>query len=159
MKNTPKLQDTLEVFLEDLEKLKEQLKGLYGFEPMINSKIEAIKDSKVKLDMAPLRNWKYDFLDSLQSENNKLNALLKKSEDRLEKINAKRKEKLIHFYIYTGVAFLIAVGGMYFGFSTQKELNQLEPEINRLEYYNTKLLKFIKEKEQIEEFTIWLEEK
>lgn len=152
MKSKPKLQDTLEVFFGKLDSVEEALGGFEGFEITVNSKIKELQTSRVKVNLEPVIEWKRDLINDLSNQKSEFTSLLEANTSQLEEINQERKQKFVQFYIYTGIAFLIALGGMFFGIRAQINQSQLMSENAELKQHNISMFEFIQEKEKTEEF-------
>lgn len=159
MRNTPKLQDTLEVFLDKLDSVQEALKGLDRFELTADSKIKELKNSKMDVRIEPIQKWGKELINELSNQKFEFSSTMNRGASLLKEINEKRKEKLTHFYMYTGIAFLIAVGGMFFGIKAQMNQRQIKSEKDQLEQQNFSMFEFIKKQGQVNEFREWLGKK
>lgn len=159
MRNKPKLQDILEVFNGKLDSLEEALRELERFEITIDSKIKELQTSKVKVGLEPAREWKKGLINDLSNQKSEFTSLLEANTSQLEGINKEREEKFLQFYIYTGIAFLIALSGMFFGIRAQISQSQLTSEKAELKQHNISMFEFIKENENTEDFRKWLDTK
>lgn len=175
MSKAPKLQDTLEVFYKKLNDVEKELKNFKHTEASLSSKIEEFKAVKFNLNLEPLQEWSsgfeknlanwrtelYSRFDASISHLDKINkntvSMQENSRSQLEETYKNREKRLTNFYIYTTIAIIIALGGMYFGIKKSLEGSQLKSKNSTLEYHNSSMFEFINEKEQIEEFDAWLD--
>lgn len=159
MKATPKLQETLEVFLEEIESLKDSIAYTKPLSSILKNGIEEIKSVKIVPDLRLFNESKSDLLASLQKQNSKLQATFENNQKQLEELLKKNKANSSSLGFYLLVAFSIAVGASFFWINAQISNSKLKDEITSLKSYNTALGEYIKESKQIDKYNKWLEEK
>lgn len=146
-KATPKLKDVLEVFMEELEELK---KGLRLFQ-------KTLLEHKIEPNVAPLNQWAARFLDLFQQSIEKENGLFQERLQRAEELIRNANRKMYHFYMYTAISFLIAIGSTLYSANLHVELTQVKKE-KQEEARKAKIEKqFIEETGAMEEFKDWFE--
>ncbi len=154
-----KLQDTLEIFMEELEKIQASIGSIKEINPTIDSKINEIKKLALKVEISNLESANQLFLKNIENQYLKFDETTKRHIKILEKIIQKEKNYFNKYYkIGIGflVAFLISITLTVKSYYRSKQLEtkyQLEMSKNRI------LSDFIDEKNLNKSFEKWLEKK
>ena len=86
-----KLQDTLEVFMEELEKVQNSIDSVKEINPIIDSKINEIKKLALKVEISNLESANQLFLKALGNEYLKIDEITKQHIESLKNIMQKEK--------------------------------------------------------------------
>ncbi|MBM7421051.1 MULTISPECIES: hypothetical protein [Chryseobacterium] len=157
MKATPKLQDTLEMFLEQIDGLEASLKEMKNVSPNLSAKINELKTIKIEPDLKYLQTMHAKNISEFSEEINRLMLLFDQNQTSLKTILNENKQKISHFYIYILVASLITIGAVYFGIKGMNSQSQLKSQIDSVKSYNQDLEGFIEHSKQLEKYNKWLE--
>ncbi len=159
MKATPKLQDTLEVFLEQIEDIKVLMSETKNIAPELNNKIQSLKQIKIEPNLDQLTLTSTKIKTELSKEIGRLEILFQNNYEKLEEIQKKKKEGLSNYFFYLLVAFAITSGAIFFGISGQNSKSTIKDDLAKVKSYNTVLEEYIKESKQIDKYNKWLDEK
>ena len=157
MKATPKLQDTLEIFLEQIDGLEASLKEVKSVSPNLSAKINELKTIKIEPDLKYLQTMHARNISEFSEEINRLTLLFDQNQTSLKTILNENKQKINHFYFYILVASLITISAVYFGIKGMSSQSQLKSQIESLKTYNQDLEGFIEHSQQLEKYNKWLE--
>ncbi|OBW40052.1 hypothetical protein AB670_03615 [Chryseobacterium sp. MOF25P] len=157
MKATPKLQDTLEIFLEQIDGLEASLKEMKNVSPNLSAKINELKTIKIEPDLKYLQTIHARNISEFSEEINRLTLLFDQNQTSLKTILNENKHKISHFYFYILIASLITIGAVYFGIKGMNSQSQLKSQIERVKSYNQDLEGFIEHSQQLEKYNKWLE--
>lgn len=163
------LKDILPIFLEELEKVEGQMSKLdsriqmlleYRPEPNTTSVEKLIEEHQSNLNNAGeyLIRSHTIFSDKVNEEKSSLEDLFAQNQEKLVKINTGKKKKLRSFYLYTAIAFIVAILSISYGLIKQLKLNEMTAEYNTENEINIELFNFIQEKELIDEYREWYEQ-
>ena len=101
-----KLQDTLEVFMEELEKVQASISSFKEINPTIDSKINEIKKLALKVEISNLESANQIFLKNLEKQylmiDEKTNQHLKNFEKMMQK-----EKSYFNRYYKIGISFLV----------------------------------------------------
>lgn len=103
-----KLQDTLEVFMEELEKVQNSIDSIKEINPIIDSKINEIKKLALKVEISNLESANQLFLKNIENQYLKFDETTKRHIEILEKITQKEKNYFNKYY-KIGIGFLVAL--------------------------------------------------
>lgn len=159
MKATPKLQDTLEVFLEQIEDIKVLMSETKNIAPELNNKIQSLKQIKIEPNLDQLTVTSNKIKTELTQEINRLGVLFQNNYEKLEEMQKKNKEGLSNYFFYVLVAFVITSGAIFFGISAQNSRSKIKDDLAKVKSYNTALQEYIKESKQIDKYNKWLNSK
>lgn len=159
MKATPKLQDTLEVFLEQIEEIKVLISETKNIAPELNVKIESLKQIKIEPNLDQLKLTSNTIKTDLSKEISRLEILFQKNYQKLEEIQSKKKEGLSNYFFYLLVAFVITCGSIFFGINGQNSKSKIQDDLAKVKSYNKALEEYIKESKQIDKYNKWLDGK
>lgn len=157
MKATPKLQDILEVFLEQIDGLESALKEMKNISPNLSAKINELKSIKIEPDLKNFQSLQSNHTANISGEINKLAELFGDNQVQLKAILHESKNKYTQFYLYILAAFLVTSGAIYFGVAGRKAEYQLNSQIENLKSYNKDLENYIKDSKQVEKYNKWIE--
>ena len=154
-----KLQDTLEVFMEELEKVQNSIDSVKEINPIIDSKINEIKKIALKVEISNLESANQLFLKELENQYLKIE---KKSKLHLESIENRiiTEKNYFNKYYKIGIGFIVAfllsitlVVKFYY------QSKQFEREYQYEKSKNRVLSNFIDEKKLNNSFERWIDEK
>lgn len=154
-----KLQDTLEVFMEELEKVQASIDSIKEINPNIDSKINEIKKLALKVEISNLESANQLFLKNIENQYLKIDETNNKFLKNLEKMMQKEKNYFNRYYkIGVGflVAFLLSITmaiNFYLQSKEFEKVHQYEKSKNRV------LSDFIVEKNLNKSFEKWLDKK
>ena len=154
-----KLQDTLEVFMEELEKVQNSIDSVKEINPIIDSKINEIKKLALKVEISNLESANQLFLKNLENQYLKIEKTSKLHLESIE--NRMQKEKnYFNKYYKIGIGFLIVfllsitmAIKFYYQSQDYKKDYQYEKSKNRV------LSDFIDEKNFNKSYEKWLDKK
>ena len=154
-----KLQDTLEVFMEELEKVQNSIDSVKEINPIIDSKINEIKKIALKVEISNLESANQLFLKDLENHYLKIE---KNSKHHLESIESRiiTEKNYFNKYYKIGIGFIVAfllsitlVVKFYY------QSKQFEREYQYEKSKNRVLSDFIDEKKLNNSFERWIDEK
>ena len=154
-----KLQDTLEVFMEELEKVQNSIDSVKEINPIIDSKINEIKKIALKVEISNLESANQLFLKELENQYLKIE---KNSKHHLESIESRiiTEKNYFNKYYKIGIGFIVAfllsitlVVKFYY------QSKQFEREYQYEKSKNRVLSDFIDEKKLNNSFERWIDEK
>ena len=154
-----KLQDTLEVFMEELEKVQSSIDSVKEINPIIDSKINEIKKIALKVEISNLESANQLFLKELENQYSKIE---KNSKQHLESIENRiiTEKNYFNKYYKIGIGFIVAfllsitlVVKFYY------QSKQFEREYQYEKSKNRVLSNFIDEKKLNNSFERWIDEK
>ena len=154
-----KLQDTLEVFMEELEKVQNSIDSVKEINPIIDSKINEIKKIALKVEISNLESANQLFLKELENQYLKIE---KNSKLHLESIENRiiTEKNYFNKYYKIGIGFIVAfllsitlVVKFYY------QSKQFEREYQYEKSKNRVLSNFIDEKKLNNSFERWIDEK
>ncbi|MFN3019932.1 hypothetical protein ACK1KB_02950 [Chryseobacterium sp. TY3] len=157
MKATPKLQDTLEVFVDQIEDLKGSISQSKAVAMFLTKRIEELKMVKIEPDLKQFNDSKSKMVSDFERQTLRVADLLEQNYLKLDELQRKRNSSFSSYPLYLLFAFFIAAAGIYFGISNQKSKSQLQEEYNTTKSYSNSLEKYIKESKQIDMYNKWLE--
>lgn len=158
MRNTPKLQDTLEIFLEELKKVDNVNESLKKIDSSIGKKIESIKSSQVRVDLSQLRTIKKDLTNKLDTNKENLEVLFRENRIELVKLQEKEKKKNNIFIRLVMVVLIVSVFTqiIYVG-SVRKENQEIQEQNDKLGFYNDNLRQYLHAENHYKDYQDWLE--
>lgn len=154
-----KLQDTLEVFMEELEKVQNSIDSVKEINPIIDSKINEIKKIALKVEISNLESANQLFLKELENQYLKIEKNSKLHLERIEN-NIIKEKNYFNKYYKIGIGFLIVfllsitmAIKFYYQSQDYKKDYQYEKSKNRV------LSDFIDEKNFNKSYEKWLDKK
>ena len=154
-----KLQDTLEVFMEELEKVQNSIDSVKEINPIIDSKINEIKKLALKVEISNLESANKLFLKELENQYLKIEKNSKLHLERIEN-NIIKEKNYFNKYYKIGIGFLIVfllsitmAIKFYYQSQDYKKDYQYEKSKNRV------LSDFIDGKKLNNYFERWIDEK
>lgn len=159
MKATPKLQDTLEVFLEHIEVIKILMTETKNFAPELNNKIESLRQIKIEPNLDQLRITSNNIKSELSQEINRLEIMFQDNYQKIDEIQKREKEGLSNYFFYLLVAFVITCSAIFFGINGQNSKSKIQDDLAKVKSYNMALENYIKESKQIDQYNKWLQDK
>jgi len=159
MKASPKLQDTLEVFLVELEKLETTFKDIKEFSPLIASKINELKKVTIEPNLQNLKS-EFSVFENLSTQKiKKFEELFNENQKKISESFSKQRSSLSNFYFYTLVLFLITCGSIFIAVQSYQETGNYKKQLVENKSYTMSLEEFIKESKQIQKYNKWLDSK
>lgn len=158
MKNKPKLQDTLEVFLEQLETVHESMKGVKAVDKILQDKIVRIQNMRIEPDMSELKRLHYKFHEETTKSIKEVNNLFANYVKRTTEITEKQKQNNAGFYKYIFLFFIVTSAAVYFGIRGQFKQSEIKDQLEKAQSYSQSLETYIKESKQVEKYNKWLRE-
>lgn len=154
-----KLQDTLEVFMEELEKVQNSIDSVKEINPIIDSKINEIKKLALKVEISNLESANQLFLKNLENQYLKIEKTSKQHIESLE--NRMQKEKnYYNKYYKIGIGFLVAfLLSITLAVKFYYQSKQFEREYKNEKSKNRVLSDFIDEKNFNKSFEKWIDKK
>lgn len=154
-----KLQDTLEVFMEELEKVQASISSFKEINPTLDSKINEIKKLALKVEISNLESANQLFLKNIENQYLKIDETNNKFLKNLEKMMQKEKNYFNRYY-KIGVGFLVAfllsiTMGIKFYLQSQDYRKDYLYEQSK----NRVLSDFIDEKNLKKSFEKWIDKK
>lgn len=168
-----KLQDILPIFLEELEKVERQLNKLELSNSELKSRILMLLEHNPELNTAILDKLIEEhksslnnagnylirshtiFIDKVNEEKSSLERLFIQNQEKLIEINTGRKRKLSNFYLYTTIAFIVAIWCVAYAVYSHIKLDIATAEYNTEKKINIELFNFMKEKGHLDEYEVW----
>ena len=95
MKSTPKLQDTLEIFLTEIEELKKDLEKIKLVNQTLSQHIEEIKKVSIKPDLGEMKTLNTEIAEGFSQENKRLENLFQNNFEKLEEIQNGNREGFV----------------------------------------------------------------
>lgn len=154
-----KLQDILEIFMEELEKIKASISLIKEINPTIDSKINEIKKLALKVEISNLESANQLFLKALGNQYLKIDEITKQHIESLKDIKQKEKNYFNRYY-KIGIGFLVVFllsNTMAIKFYYQSK--EFEKECQYEQSKNRVLYDFIDEKNLNKSFEKWLDKK
>ena len=154
-----KLQDTLEVFMEELEKVQNSIDSVKEINPIIDSKINEIKKLALKVEISNLESANQLFLKELENQYLKIEKTTKQHLESIE--NRMQKEKnYFNRYYKIGIGFLVAfLLSITLAVKFYYQSKQFEREYQYEKSKNRVLSDFIDGKKLNNSFEKWLDKK
>ena len=154
-----KLQDTLEVFMEELEKVQNSIDSVKEIDPIIDSKINEIKKLALKVEISNLESANQLFLKELENQYLKIE---KNSKHHLESIESRiiTEKNYFNKYYKIGIGFIVAfLLSITLAVKFYYQSKQFEREYQYEKSKNRVLSDFIDEKKLNNSFERWIDEK
>lgn len=154
-----KLQDTLEVFMEELEKVQNSIDSVKEINPIIDSKINEIKKIALKVEISNLESANQLFLKELENQYLKIE---KNSKLHLESIENRiiTEKNYFNKYYKFGIGFLVVfLLSMTLAVKFYYQSKQFEREYQYEKSKNRVLSDFIDEKKLNNSFERWIDKK
>ena len=154
-----KLQDTLEVFMEELEKVQNSIDSVKEIDTIIDSKINEIKKIALKVEISNLESANQLFLKELENQYLKIE---KKSKLHLESIENRiiTEKNYFNKYYKIGIGFIVAfLLSITLAVKFYYQSKQFEREYQYEKSKNRVLSDFIDEKKLNNSFERWIDEK
>lgn len=101
-----KLQDALEIFMEELEKVQSSIDSIKEINPTIDSKINEIKKLALKVEISNLESANQLFLKNLEKQYLKIDEKTSQHLKNFEKMMQKEKYYFNRYY-KIGISFLV----------------------------------------------------
>lgn len=156
MRNTPKLQDTLEVFLEELEALQIALSNFNEIPEVLDKKIEALKAARIAVDVKDLSALQHSFSTEQSNGMKDQSKLFNQFKVDVEKMLTLKKQNMNAFYwVLLGCLVIVSLS-IYFVVNTQMKNNSYAQQIHQLESFNKSMQTYLLESKQVETYNQWL---
>ena len=154
-----KLQDTLEVFMEELEKVQNSIDSVKEINPIIDSKINEIKKLALKVEISNLESANKLFLKELENQYLKIEKTTKQHLESIE--NRMQKEKnYFNRYYKIGIGFLVVfLLSITLAVKFYYQSKEFEKSYQLVRSKNRVLSDFIDEKNLNKSFERWIDEK
>ena len=154
-----KLQETLEIFMEELGKVLASINSIKEINPIIDSKIKEIKGLALKVEISNLESINQAFLRNLEKYYLMIDETAKQHIESLK--NLKQKEKnYFNRYYKIGIGFLVAfLLSITLAVKFYYQSKQFEREYQYEKSKNRVLSDFIDEKKLNNSFERWIDEK
>lgn len=159
MKSQPKLKDTLDIFLEELDTLQNSIGEIKKINPILDEKIKLLKQIRIEPETKELKQFERFFFNELSDKTAKMDTLFSKSLTRMKEISEEHKKGKSEFYKYVLLFFIITALSIFFAVNTHSKQSNLKKEIQKISSYNHALETYLKESKQIEKYNKWLGEK
>ena len=154
-----KLQDTLEVFMEELEKVQASISSFKEINPTIDSKINEIKKLALKVEISNLESANQLFLKNIENQYLNFDEITKRHIELLEKIIQKEKNYFNKYY-KIGIGFLVAfLLSITMAIKFYLQSKEFEKDYQYEHSKNGVLADFIDEKNLNKSFEKWLDKK
>ena len=154
-----KLQDTLEVFMEELEKVQNSIDSVKEINPIIDSKINEIKKIALKVEISNLESANQLFLKALGNEYLKIDEITKQHIESLKNIMQKEKNYFSRYY-KIGIGFLVVfLLSITLAVKFYYQSKEFEKSYQLVRSKNRVLSDFIDEKNLNKSFERWIDEK
>lgn len=154
-----KLQDTLEVFMEELEKVQASIESIKEINPTIDSKINEIKKLALKVEISNLESANQLFLKNIENQYLKFDETNNKFLKNLEKMMQKEKNYFNRYY-KIGVGFLVAfLLSITMAIKFYLQSKEFEKDYQYEHSKNGVLSDFIDDKNLNKSFEKWLDKK
>lgn len=161
-----RLKDILPIFLEELEKVEGQMSKLDSrIQMLLEHRPELNTESVEKLIEAHQSNLNNagDYLirshtifsNKVNEEKSSLEDLFAQNQEKLVEINTGKKDKLTNFYLYSTIAFMVAIWCVAYAVYGHIKLDVITAEYNTERDRNIELFNFIEDKGQLEEYRVW----
>ena len=154
-----KLQDTLEVFMEELEKVQNSIDSVKEINPIIDSKINEIKKLALKVEISNLESANQIFLKNLEKQylmiDEKTNQHLKNFEKMMQK-----EKSYFNRYYKIGISFLVVfLLSITLAIKFYLQSKEFEKDYQYEKSKNRVLSDFIDEKNFNKSYEKWLDKK
>ncbi len=167
------LKDILPIFLEELEKVEGQMSKLELSNSELKSRIQELFERRLELNTESIEKLieehkselntacnyisqsHNDFTNNLKQEKNCLESLFDQNQEKLVEINTGKKDKLSNFYLYSTIAFMVAIWCVAYAVYGHIKLDVITAEYNTERDRNIELFNFIEDKGQLEEYRVW----
>ena len=159
MKSTPKLQDTLEIFLTEIEELKKDLEKIKIVNQTLSQHIEEIKKVSIKPDLGEMKTLNTEIAEGFSQENKRLENLFQNNFQKLEEIQNGNREGFVKYSYYLIFAFMISLCSVFIAVKAHFSRSVIQKELNRVQSYNSALENYIKESKQADNYYKWLDSK
>ena len=154
-----KLQDTLEIFMEELEKVQVSINSVKDVTPTIDYKINEIKKLALKVEISNLESANKLFLKELENQYLKIEKTTKQHLESIE--NRMQKEKnYFNRYYKIGIGFLVVfLLSITLAVKFYYQSKEFEKSYQLVRSKNRVLSDFIDEKNLNKSFERWIDEK
>ena len=154
-----KLQDTLEIFMEELEKVQVSINSVKDVTPTIDYKINEIKKLALKVEISNLESANKLFLKELENQYLKIEKTTKQHLESIE--NRMQKEKnYFNRYYKIGIGFLVVfLLSITLAVKFYYQSKQFEREYKNEKSKNRVLSDFIDEKNFNKSYEKWIDKK
>ena len=149
MKSTPKLQDTLEIFLTEIEELKKDLEKI----KIVNQTLSQ------HTDLGEMKTLNTEIAEGFSQENKRLENLFQNNFEKLEEIQNGNREGFVKYGYYLIFAFMISFCSVFMAVKGHFSRSAIQKELNRVQSYNSALEGYIKESKQADNYYKWLDSK
>lgn len=154
-KTSPSLQDSIEVFTDQVQSIHSTSKLLSEKSDSITEALANAERIRIKPDLKELDNK----LSQLQGFNNQLNVILNAQKTDFQNLLKKSNSASLYNFGSIAICLLVIVSMMFFGIKTKSSQSNLENKILELESYNKSLESYIKDSKQIDQYNKWLSKK
>ncbi len=155
MNAKPKLQDTLEVFIEELENIKDQLNQSKEILPMIDDRVREMKECEVKVDTRELKYLHSGFRDDIVEKTNALDITLKTHLEKTKEILAQQRSDRTSFYMFSFLSFFIGIIAVFFAVNFYMKQTKIQERLKIKEEQVDTFKAFIYDTKQEKIFKKW----
>lgn len=159
MKSKPKLQDTLEVFLEQLESVQESIKDFKAVDGLLQEKITKIERVRIEPDIRELDHLQQNFQRKTNEIMREMIKIFETYIGKTKEICEKQKKNNMSFYGYIFLFFIVTCAAIYFGVSARFKQSNLKEQLEQKQSYSQTLESFIIESQQVKKYEKWLDAK
>lgn len=154
-KTSPSLQDSIEVFTDQVQSIHSTSKLLSEKSDSITEALANAERIRIKPDLKELDNK----LSQLQGFSNQLNVILNSQKTDFQNLLKKSSSVSLYNFGSIAICLLVIVSMMFFGIKTKSSQSNLENKIQELESYSKSLESYIKDSKQIDQYNKWLSKK
>ena len=159
MKTTPKLQDTLEVFLQQIEELKISISEAKKLTPTLEQKIFEIKSLKVEPDLSTMSKLHNAYLMELSRTSG---LVAQKMQEKINLFDSREKQNtqnLSNFYFYTVICFFLTAVAIFFSVKFYNGEKEMKKRFSIVDQQNSVFKEYITDTGQIEKYRKWVGKK
>lgn len=157
MKATPKLQDTLEVFLERLDSLQSSFGTIWKANSELDDKITRLKQIRISPDLEEFSALNAKFQ---KSHIQNLEDITKIQNNHIDSLKSNLRQNVGRLKLYYLLTFcILIIGGISIFFASKYYLKseKLVEDNYYLNKNNNAMLDFIKDNNQVEKYNRWFE--
>ena len=159
MSTKPKLQDTLEVFMEELETLRISINGLKKLNPEMDAKIKELKNVSIKLDVSQLELDKQKLLKEFDVKLEKMETIYNQHIENLKSSVQKEKGYINRYFYFAIGVFVVLFASITVSFKLYYQSKEYENSLKTNLSERKILSEYILESKQSETFDKWLDKK
>lgn len=158
MSTKPKLQDTLEVFLEEMDSLKTSLEKFDKLNPELSRIVEDFKETELKVNTFYFEGLMDNFIKQMKIERQDYEAVLEQHlENQQKQFNKESDFNKLRYYFQMAL-LIIAVGTASLLSISYVNNKDLKKEKSAILEINSNLKEYIEATDQVKHFLKWKEE-